>query len=69
MFEPATNAVNAATASVNDVIGTAITESNSALDTVQNGMPTVPDPIAGVVQDPLSPYISGTSSTLDNLTG
>jgi hypothetical protein len=67
-LEPATNAVNAATASVNDVIGTANASAQSALDTVQSGMPVVPDPIAGVVQNPATPFISGASSTLNNLT-
>lgn len=67
-LEPATNSINAATASVNDVIGTANANAQSALDTVQNGMPVVPDPLAGVVQNPLTPFISGTSSALNNLT-
>ena len=67
-FTPAINKVNAATASVTDVIGDANAAAQTALGTVQNGMPVVPDAISGIVQNPVVPYISGASSTLNNLT-
>ncbi len=65
---PAVNQVNAATASVTDVIGDANAAAQSSLSTVQNGMPVAPDPVAGIVQDPVTPFVSGASSTLNNLT-
>ena len=67
-FTPAVNSINDAALSVNDVIGDANTAAQSVLDTTQNGMPVVPGAIGGIVQNPLSPFISGASTTLNNLT-